>query len=157
MTHTGSQHRQNKFRVAYVTVVGMSLLSRRSCSSNFVSTCALTTVRLPLCSCVRLFVFAFFTCPSQHFAVDFPQWSSDVDVPCVENPELWNSLPLKPAVGQHAEPSARNFILFDFYMPGPFKCLSFFFFLFLFVGGGGRSVSYFFISPILGVASKDCN
>ena len=125
----------------------MPLLSRRSCSSDFVSTCALTTVRLPLSSCARFFVFAFFTCPSQHFAVD---------VHCVENPELWNALPLKPAVGHHAEPSARNFLLSDCYMPGPFKCLSFC----LFWGGEGGGlvmISYFFISPILGVACKHYN
>ena len=83
------------FRVALVAVL------------FFFFTCALTTVRLLLCFCVCLFVFAFFPFSSQHFAVDFPQWSSEVNVPCVENPELWDALPLKPAVGQNAEPVSR--------------------------------------------------
>ena len=62
------------------------------------------------------------------------QWhtvDAKIKVPYVENPELWNVLPLKPGVGQriamHASPTARkvSIVLSDnIYLPRPFAMFS---------------------------------
>ena len=55
---------------------------------------------------------------------------AEIKVPYVENPELWNFLPLKPGVGQsiamHACPTARkvSIVLFDICLPSPFTTFS---------------------------------
>ena len=66
----------------------------------------------------------------------FLQWltvGSEIKVPCVENPELCNFLPLKPGVGQsiaiamHASPTARKVSIVlsnNICLPSPFTMFS---------------------------------
>ena len=55
---------------------------------------------------------------------------AEIKVPYVENPELWNFLPLKPGVGQsiamHASLTARkvSIVLSDICLPSPFTMFS---------------------------------
>ena len=61
----------------------------------------------PMSSSCQLFVLVvLFVCQQWHTV------GAEIKVPYVENPELWNFLPLKPGVGQsiamHASPTARK-------------------------------------------------
>ena len=56
---------------------------------------------------------------------------AEIKVPCVEDPELWNFLPLKPGVGQsialHASPTARKVSIVlsnNICLPSPFTMFS---------------------------------
>ena len=73
---------------------------------------------------------------------------AEIKVPCVENPELWNCLPLKPGVGQsiamHASPTARkvSIVLSDnIRHPSPFTMFS-------------RIVSFYFFKKCRKVSGK---
>ena len=76
-------------------------------------------------SSYQLFVFVvLFVCLQWHTV------GAEIKVPYVENPELWNFLPLKPGVGQsiamHASPTARkvSIVLSDICLLSPFTIFS---------------------------------
>ena len=75
-------------------------------------------------SCQLFVVVVLFVCLQWHTV------GAEIKVPYVENPELWNFLPLKPGVGQsiamHASATARKvaIVLSDTCLPSPFTRFS---------------------------------
>lgn len=75
-------------------------------------------------------------CSDREIPSTVPRWGTvvaEVKVPSVEKPGFSKVLLLKPGGGQnvsmHALPTARNFFLFDFYLPGTLTCINLIHFL----------------------------